>query len=313
MTKEKGNFIPGWKKWLIAARPWALPASAIPVTLGTLLAVTVGGSQFSFLRFLLALVSMILLHFAANMLSDVYDYRLGLDREVTPVSGAVVRQWLSAEAVQKGAWVLFGLGSILGLILVFMTTPWLFFIGLVGVIIGANYRFLKPKALGDFAVFFNFGILGSMGAWMVQTKSFSLWPGIWAIPQGMLVVAILHANNWRDAISDREKDVITVASLLGDKNSFIYYGSLLFAPFILSIAYVFGPRLISLPIPPLPFSFLLVLFSLPLAFSLWRRAKNRHAPRAPLDFIILDGATSQFNWVFGLFSLFGLGLHLLIR
>lgn len=305
--------IPLWKKWLIAARPWALPASAIPVCLGTLLAVVIGQSSFHVWRFLLALMAMVILHFAANMRSDVSDFRLGLDKEVTPVSGAIVRGWLSPEEVMKAALLLFGLGSIIGLILVVLTGPALLIIGFVGVVIGAGYPLLKARALGDLAVFLNFGVLGSMGAWIVQTGKFSLWPGIWAIPQAMLVVAILHANNWRDTVTDREKKIFTMASLLGDRGSMIYYGFLLIAPFILSLVYVLVPRFFPYYFPALPFSFLIIFLAFPGAYSLLQRARRRHQPRRPLDFIVLDGATSKFNWLFGLLSLIGLGLDLILR
>ncbi len=305
--------IPIWKKWLIAVRPWALPASIIPVCLGAMLSVVAGQSSFDEGKFLLALLAMVILHFAANMNSDVSDFRLGLDKEVTPVSGALVRGWLSSEEVRKAALLLFAIGSLLGLILVFLTGPSLLIIGLIGVAIGAGYPFLKARALGDLAVFLNFGVLGSMGSWIVQTGKFSLWPGIWAIPQALLVTAILHANNWRDTITDREKRVFTMASLLGDRGSMNYYSFLLFAPFALSLIYVIAPRFIFSSWPALPFSFFLVFLALPGAISLWQRAKHRHQPRRPLDFIILDGATSKFNWLFGLLSLMGLGLDLILH
>ena len=43
-----------------------------------------------------------------------------------------------------------------------------------------------------------------------------------------------------------------------------------------------------------------VLLALPEALQLWGRAKRRRAPRQPLDFVILDGATAQYNLLFGL-------------
>jgi hypothetical protein len=52
----------------------------------------------------------------------------------------------------------------------------------------------------------------------------------------------------------------------------------------------------------MPWTFLLVLLALPNALRLWGRAVHRAAPRAPLDFIILDGATASHNLVFGLLS-----------
>src|SRR5512135_2508182 len=91
------------KKWLIAARPWSFPASTMPVIFGTALAVVIGGARFSPLLFFWALATMVIYHAAANMLSHVYDFRHGLDREVTPVSGAVVRGWLTDRQTFRGA------------------------------------------------------------------------------------------------------------------------------------------------------------------------------------------------------------------
>jgi 1,4-dihydroxy-2-naphthoate octaprenyltransferase len=92
------------RKWLVAVRPWSFPASTMPVAFGTALAVVMGEARFSPLRFLWAIATMVLLHAAANILSDVFDFRHGLDREVTPVSGAVVRGWLTdVQAMRRAA------------------------------------------------------------------------------------------------------------------------------------------------------------------------------------------------------------------
>jgi len=52
---------------------------------------------------LLSLLAMIFLHMAANMLSDVVDWRRGLDREMTPASGALARGWLTPRQVLRGS------------------------------------------------------------------------------------------------------------------------------------------------------------------------------------------------------------------
>jgi 1,4-dihydroxy-2-naphthoate octaprenyltransferase len=288
------------KKWIIAARPWALPASTMPVIFGTSMAYVIGRAPLAPFRFLLALAAMMILHSAANMLSDVFDSGRGLDTDVTPVSGAIVRGWLSAKAVAAGSAVLFALGIGLGLWLVAITGTVLLVIGGVGVAIGAFYSLLKYHALGDLAVFLNFGILGGLGAWTVQTRQFSWIPAIWTVPMAMLVVAILHANNWRDTISDTERRVATFASILKDRGSLVYYGFLLFG----SMAIIFGlmivPRMVSPDLPAMPWMFVVVLLALPRALQLWGRALRRRRPRRPLDFVILDGATSQYNLLFGL-------------
>ncbi|HYA49396.1 MAG TPA: hypothetical protein VEG35_06820, partial [Burkholderiales bacterium] len=53
---------------------------------------------------------------------------------------------------------------------------------------------------------------------------------------------------------------------------------------------------------PMPWTFFAVFVALPGALKLWGRAVRRAAPRRPMDFIILDGATANHNLVFGLLS-----------
>ncbi len=309
---ESGKTVPLLKKWLIAFRPWALPASSMPVIFGTSLAVVIGKADFAAGRFLLALAGMMILHTAANMLSDVFDFKRGLDREPTPVSGALVRGWLSPRQVATGSMLLFAAGGAIGLYLVSVTGKTLLLIGTVGIVIGVFYTALKYHALGDLAVLLNFGLLGALGAWVVQTRSFSWVPVVWTIPMGMLVSAILHANNWRDSLSDREKRVATVALLLGDRGSLVYYGFLIFGSMGIIVLLVVLPRIAPLPGPVMPLTFLIVLLALPGALGLWGRARRRKAPRRPLDFVILDGATANYNLLFGLLCTAGAWLSLLV-
>lgn len=300
-------------RWIVAARPWALPASTMPVVFGTSLAVIIGGFRADVLRFVLALLAMVVLHSAANMLSDIFDAQRGLDRDVTPVSGAIVRGWLSPAAVRRGAAFLFLIGCGIGLGLAAITGLPLLIVGAVGVAVGAGYTILKYHALGDLAVFLNFGLLGALGAWIVQSRAFSWLPVVWTVPMAMLVIAILHANNWRDIVTDSERRVRTFASVLGDAGSQIYYGFLLFGSLGLVLAFILVPRLLGGPLPALPWTFAIVLLALPRALVLWGRARRRRAPRQPMDFIILDGATAQYNLLFGALCTFALWLWYFIR
>jgi len=290
------------KKWIVAARPWALPASTMPVVFGTALAVVVGGARLAPLRALWALATMMVLHSAANMLSDVFDFRRGLDRDVTPVSGAIVRGWLTGGQVLRGSIALFVIGTASGLLVAAATGRSLFVVGAIGVAVGAGYSLLKARSLGDLAVFLNFGLLGAAGAWIVQTGAFSWLPVLWTVPMALLVIAILHANNWRDIRSDGERRVTTVAGLIGDRGSLVYYGGLIFGPFLIDALLIAVPRLAGGPLRPMPLTFLFVLLALPSAVRLWGRAARRTAPREPMDFVILDGATANHNLIFGLLS-----------
>lgn len=302
---EKSSAPGALKTWLTGCRPWSWPASIVPVLFGTALAVY-AGHPFHPLGFAGALLAMVALHSGANLFSDAQDLERGLDKlgEICPVTGAVARGWLTPLQARRGALALFAAGSLLGLLLAREAGRDLLFIGLAGVAVGAFYSQLKYRAFGDLAVLLNFGPLATAGAWTVQTGSFSPVPAFWAVPAGLIVIAILHANNWRDMDSDRAGGIRTMAGLLGDSGSLAYYRLLLLVPFLYTAAGLalaragFGPRL--------PWSLLLVFLALPLALSRIRRAELRRAPAAPLDFVTLDGGTAQLNLAFGLLATAGL-------
>jgi 1,4-dihydroxy-2-naphthoate octaprenyltransferase len=208
---------------------------------------------------------------------------------------------------------LFAIGAISGLLIAWRTDRSLFVVGGIGLAVGICYTLLKARALGDLAVFLDFGLLGGAGAWIVQTGSFSWLPVLWTVPMAMLVIAILHANNWRDSVSDGERRVRTVAGLLGDRGSLAYYGFLIFGPFLIDLGFIAIPRVTGGACRPMPLTFLLVLLALPNALKLWGRAVRRAAPRRPMDFVILDGATASHNLVFGLLSTAAVVLERFVR
>ena len=303
---------------MISIRPFSLSASAMPVIFGSLLAVTYGGYTFKPGLFILALLAMVVLHSGANILSDVFDYRKGLDKEPNPVSGGVVRGIITQKEAIRAAVILLFVGTAMGFLITYFAGIWLLVIGVAGVLVGAFYTSgtrlsLKYNGLGDLAVFLNFGILGGLGSWYVQAGELSWIPVIWTIPMATLVIAILHANNWRDIPSDTEGKIKTVASLLGDRRSQTYYGYLIFGPYVMVLLFIFLPMLIFKNLPVLPLTFLLTLLTVPLSIKLWKLAVGRKTSENPMDFVTLDGKTAQLNLLFGLLCSVSLLVDLLIR
>lgn len=303
MADEKAAF---FRTWFIACRPWSWPASIVPVIFGAALAVAAGGAAFRPGVFLLSLLAMVILHSGANILSDADDLDKGLDKvgQVTPVTGAVARGWLTPAQARRGAAVFLAVGAALGLAVAALAGPAVLCIGVAGVLVGFGYTVLKYNALGDLAVFANFGPLATAGAWAAQAGSVSAVPFAWGVPSGLIIIGILHANNWRDIPTDREGGIRTMAGLLGDAGSLAYYRLLLGLPFLYVAAGValsragFGPAL--------PWTMLAVFLCLPMALDRLKKAANRAAPAQPLDFVTLDGATAQLNMVFGLLMTAGL-------
>lgn len=316
---SQANNKPGFfKKWWISIRPFSLPASTMPVIFGTVLAIVYGDTGLNVFHGLLSFSGMVILHGASNIMNDVYDYRRGLDTQPNPVSGGVVRKIISVKEAKRAFTLMFATGVLIGLYLVWQTGIELLFIGIGGLLIGLFYsnssKFsLKYNALGDFAVFMNFGILGALGAWFVQTSQLSLIPVIWAIPMATLVIAILHANNWRDIKSDTKGNILTIASLLGDKRSLRYYGFLIYGPFFMVLALILIPHFFFPEFPAMPITFLITMLALPLAINLWKKALKRKKPINPVDFIALDGATAKLNLSFGSLSTLAVIIDLVFK
>jgi len=314
LSKENNPPVkPGaFKVWLVGARTFALPATLAPVIFGTVAAVVLGGAEFYLIRFLLAALAMALLHTGANLLNDAADFRKGLDVITTPGSGAVVRGWITPAQALLAAALLLSVGSLIGLGLVWQVGRDLFWIGLAGVAIGVTYSvgpvWLKARALGDLAVLLAFGVLGAMGAWTVQTGSVA-WPmALWAVPIGLHVAGILHANNWRDLGHDRAGAVKTVAGLLGSKGSLVYYMALVWLPFFLVAGFVLAGYAGWLPVMPL--SALVVLIAAPEAVRLSKIAL-KYGGKAEEKFLALDAATARLNLIFGLLYAAGVGISAL--
>jgi 1,4-dihydroxy-2-naphthoate polyprenyltransferase len=315
-TNPESQSPPSWlKKWMVATRPFALPASTMSVIFGTVLALTIGKASFSPLHFVAAFVGMAFLHTGSNLLNDVFDYKKGIDRQVNPVSGAVVRDWITPAQALRAAFLFLIIGIIIGLFLVSRIGTPILWIGILGVAVGVFYTWgpmpLKFNALGDFAVFLNFGVLGSLGAYTVQTGTLAWTPVLWSIPMSIFVIGILHANNWRDIQSDQAGGIRTMASILGDTASEGYYMFLVISPFAVILLYLLL-SVIDVLQPAMPMTFLVTIIAIPKAIMLIRKGKLRKSPIQPLDFIALDGETAQLNLIFGILCTIALGLDVLL-
>lgn len=213
--------------WWIAIRPFAFPASIIPVVYGSVLSCRVNNLNLNFYILFLCLISIISIHASCNMLSDIADNRKDIDKVVLPGSGALVRKLLNIRQLYVASFLLLFLGILAGSIVSFYTSYYILVLGVVGVILGVEYSFpplkLKYTYLGDTVILFNFGVLAFCGAWITQSNGFSSQCLFFSLPIAFSPVAILHANNWRDISIDTEKQSFTFASKLNLKQRKNYY------------------------------------------------------------------------------------------
>jgi 1,4-dihydroxy-2-naphthoate octaprenyltransferase len=295
------------KTWLIAVRPFAYPASVFGVLLGLALALY-EGHPFRALPFLASFVGVLCVHTAANLLNDFFDYEGGVDTEVHPGSGALVRGLLTPGQVFRGALLCLLVAGLIGLWL-FSVAGWVIpALAAVGVLLAFGYTAprlsLKFIGLGEVTMILAFGPLVVLGVYWVQAEQFSWAAILWGILPGELTAAVLHTNNWRDVDEDRAQGCRTVAGVLGDRASLGYYALLLWAPFALTVLYVVLARTV-MPGLSAPLAALVVFVSAPIAVKLQKAASARHTEGGRSAFGMLDARTAQLQLVFGLLLVLG--------
>lgn len=284
-------------EWIWAARPWSLPASSMPViaTLGFLFwwkATVAPEMPCNWFHGVLALVGMMTFQASANLISDYFDFIYGVDAPDTFGSRTILSGKFTPRETLIYGFTLWALGILIGLVLLWRTKDTrLFWLGFCGVFFAACYPFFKFRALGDLLIFTAFSPLPILGTTLVVTGQFLYEALVLAVPVGLITVAILHANNWRDIGSDRRAHIRTFSMLIGSRFSEWVYVTELIFPFLwIAVVACF--------LPLLPLWSLLVLLALPLSLSNARRAVWRADDVAAIA--DLDEWTAKLQLVFSL-------------
>lgn len=228
-----------------ATRAYSLPASVVPVVLGTVLAVRgyagLGGGHFDGPAFALTLLGAILAHFGANVINDYFDFIKGVDTRPEHGSGVLTSRLMTARQALMFSAVLLAGAAVCGAILLRRDPALIGALAIGGVACAVLYpAVLKKYGLGDLLIILAFGVGLTLGAFGVQSGQFSarqcLLVSLYSVPVCLLVDAILHANNLRDATDDKAARVRTLATLLGQRRGRALQAALLFGPLIFVLA-----------------------------------------------------------------------------
>ncbi len=302
--------------WSATRMPFAFPASIVPALLGGLVAVLHAGVRLNVLQYVLTIVAAGSAHAGANLLSDFFDYRKGVDRpDLEGTSrGMIVSGRMSARAVLVEALVCWTIAALLGVYFLITVGPVLLPLLALGLLLGAGYTAspteLKYRALGDVSVFLAFGVGITLGSYAVQTGRLAWVPVFYGLPVGLLIWAILHANNLRDAETDSDVAIKTVAMLLGPAGARTLYVTL--------IALAYGLLIVMAALGWVVPAALLPLLSLPLAVKAVRQLYSGRGAGLSLGasggssgqrhggVVNLDMRTAQLQMAFGLLLLIGL-------
>jgi 1,4-dihydroxy-2-naphthoate octaprenyltransferase len=131
---------------------------------------------------------------------------------------------------------------------------------------------LAYYALGEVTVFLAMGIGMVMGAYYVNTGTWTVESALLATAMGLLSAGFLHANNVRDIETDRRQQKRTLANLFGRHAATIEYAVLVFVPFACAVAMVI--------LQPATWPVLIVFVAVPTALGLTRQISTETAPAA---------------------------------
>jgi 1,4-dihydroxy-2-naphthoate octaprenyltransferase len=172
---------------------------------------------------------------AVNYANDYSDGRRGTDADrVGPMrlvgSGAApARQVLLAAALS------FGVAALAGLALAALSSWWLVAVGAVCIVAAWTYTGgplpYGYRALGEVFVFVFFGLVAVVGTTFAQTRHVEGLALAASVPVGLQIVAILVVNNLRDIDGDAAVGKQTLAVLLGDRRTRLFFAALLVLPF----------------------------------------------------------------------------------
>jgi 1,4-dihydroxy-2-naphthoate polyprenyltransferase len=203
--------------WVLGARPRTLPASFVPVAVGTGAAYGYGAAIWW--RALLAGVVAVSLQVGVNYANDYSDGVRGTDAvRVGPIR-LVAGGLESPGAVKRAALVAFGVAGAAGLALAAVVGWWLLAIGAACVAAAWFYtggpRPYGYVGLGEISVFVFFGLVATTGTAYVQTEELTTLLVLCALPVGLMAVALLVVNNLRDIPGDTAAGKRTLAVRLG--------------------------------------------------------------------------------------------------
>jgi 1,4-dihydroxy-2-naphthoate polyprenyltransferase len=284
--------------WVAGARPRTLPASIVPVVVGTACAV---GQRFGGLvwwRVGAAMVVALALQIATNFANDYSDGVRGTDNvRVGPVR-LVASGLKTASQVKTAAFIAFGVAGIAGGMLALAAGRELFVVGALSMLAGWFYTG-GPKpygylGLGEVFVFVFFGLVATVGSSYVQTHHVTALALVAGAAMGCLSCALLVANNLRDIPGDTVAGKRTLAVRLGDGRTRELFRGLIAAAFLLGALTALWRSLGLLSLVALPVALAPIV-------TVMRGAKGK-------DLIAVLGSTAKLQLAFG--GLLALGLAL---
>ena len=225
-----------FRAWMMAIRPKTLPAGAVPVIVGTALAIADG--TFLPAAALVALLCALGIQVATNFINEIYDFRKGADTaERLGPTRTVAAGLISEKTMTVVSVLLLLVVFLMGLYLVYLAGWPILFIGLLSMFFAWAYTGgpypIAYSGLGDLFVFVFFGLVAVGGTYSVQAMDITFPVLTAAIAPGIFSVNILLVYNIRDIDTDRKVGKMTLPARIGGGNArWLYLGLTIVAYFV---------------------------------------------------------------------------------
>lgn len=301
-------------KWLISTRAAVLIITVIPCVIAGLLAIR--AARFDPVLWLLVTIGLVMAHATNNLLNDLIDYRMGVDKNnyfrtqygVQPLESGLmsVRQNLlyaaatGLIALACGAYLVHVRGG---------PTIWLLSAGAFLVLF---YTWpLKYIGLGELAVLVVWGPLMIAGGYFVITGQWDWRVVLASLPYGLGATSVIFGKHIDKYEADKAKGIYTLPVLLGETTSRYTVMGMMLAQYLF-VGYLVATGYFSAAL-------LLVLFASG-AFIRALRIYRKPRPDAPPPGYPATGWPLWYvafsfvhNRVFGLWFLVGLGADVVLH
>ena len=223
MEKENDITLNSSRAWLLASRPKTLSGAAVPVMIGSALAIADTHWQVQWIPIVLCFLFAFVMQIDANFVNDYFDFLKGTDDEqrLGP-KRACAQGWVSISAMRKALLLTTLLACAIGLPLIVYGGWRMILIGLLCVVFCFLYTtHLSYIGMGDLLVLLFFGIIPVTATYYLAlpdgNRSLTVECLMQSVACGLVVDTLLVVNNFRDIDNDRRTGKRTLIVAIGSQ------------------------------------------------------------------------------------------------
>lgn len=234
------------KAWILASRPKTLTGAAVPVMIGTALALRDSVWQINVIPAILCFLFAFVMQIDANFVNDYFDFVRGNDDETRlGPRRACAQGWVTLPAMKIALVITTVLACMIGLPLVIYGGLKMILIGVACVAFCFLYTTrLSYIGLGDTLVLLFFGIVPVTMTYYLEMQSpmqqLTLEVFLASLSCGLIIDTLLIVNNYRDINNDKKSGKRTLVVLLGASASRMLYLGIGFVAVLIGIVFSFN-------------------------------------------------------------------------